>query len=118
MVFSILVTASPRGGPGAAAALRFARAALASGHQVRQVFFHGDGAVALVAAAPTAGEPDLAAGWAGLAAHHGFPLLACETALARRGLDGAPARGPVRPGTLGQFMVAVGESGRVMQFRD
>jgi tRNA 2-thiouridine synthesizing protein D len=118
MVFSILVTAPPRGGSGAASALRFARAALDAGHRLRQVFFHGDGVAALAAVDPPAGEPDLAADWARLAAEHGVPLLACETALARRGLDAVAVRGPVRPGTLGQFMVALGESGRLVQFRD
>lgn len=118
MVFSILVTAPSVGGSGAAAALRFARAALAAGHGVRQVFFHGDGVGALVAVDPPGGAPDLAAGWAELASAHGFPLLACETALARRGLDRVVAAGPVRPGTLGQFMVAVADAGRVVQFRD
>jgi tRNA 2-thiouridine synthesizing protein D len=118
MVFSILVTAAPVGGSGAAAALRFAGAALAAGHQVRQVFFHGDGVGELAAHGLGGAAPDLDAGWAALAATHGFPLLACETALARRGLDRLAATGAVRPGTLGQFMVALADAGRVVQFRD
>lgn len=118
MVFSILVTAPAVGGCGAAAALRFARAALAAGHRIRQVFFHADGVTAVAAHDLPGGGPDLAGGWAALAAAHGFPLLACETALARRGLDRLPAAGPVRPGTLGQFMVALDDADRVLQFRD
>lgn len=118
MVFSILVTAPPVGGSGAAAALRFAGAALAAGHRVRQVFFHGDGVGALAVHDVGGGAPDLGAAWAALAATHGFPLLACETALARRGLDRLAAVGPVKPGTLGQFMVALADADRVVQFRD
>lgn len=119
MVFSILVLSPPQGGSAAAAALRFARAALASGHAVRQVFFHAGGVAAAVRAELPAGEPDLDAAWATLAGAHGFPLLACETALARRGLDGA--RRPsavVRAGTLGQFMLALGDCDRLLQFVD
>lgn len=118
MVFSILVTAPPVGGSGAAAALRFARAALAAGHEVRQVFFHGDGVGAFAAHDTGGAGPDLGMAWAALAADHRVPLLACETALARRGLDRLPAAGPVRAGTLGQFMVALDDAGRVVQFRD
>jgi tRNA 2-thiouridine synthesizing protein D len=118
MVFSILVLSPPPGGS-AAAALRFVEAALAGGHVVRQVFFHAGGVAAAVGVDLPAGEPDLDAAWARLAGVHGFPLLACETALARRGLDAAlRPSAAVRAGTLGQFIVALGESDRLLEFVD
>jgi tRNA 2-thiouridine synthesizing protein D len=119
MVFSLLILAPPAGGSAVAGALRFAAAALDAGHQVRQVFFHGEGVGAVARADLPADEPDLDAAWARLAARGGFPLLACETALARRGLDAGSLRaGAVRAGTLGQFMLAMGESDRVLTFAD
>jgi tRNA 2-thiouridine synthesizing protein D len=119
MVISLLVLCSPASGQGASSALRFARAAVAAGHTLRQVFFHADGVMAVLAVEVPADEPDLGAGWAALAAAHGVPLLACETALARRGLDRpAVATGAVKIGTLGQFMLAVVDSDRVLTFAD
>lgn len=119
MVFSLLILAPPAGGSAVAGALRFATAALDAGHQVRQVFFHGEGAAAVARADLPADEPDLDAAWALLARRGGFPLLACQTALARRGLDvGGLRPAAVRTGTLGQFMLAVGESDRVLTFAD
>ncbi len=119
MVISLLVLCSPASGQGASSALRFAVAALAAGHTLRQVFFHADGVLAVPPVDVPADEPDLEAGWAALAAVHGVPLLACETALARRGLDRPGlATGAVRLGTLGQFMLAVAQSDRVLSFAD
>jgi tRNA 2-thiouridine synthesizing protein D len=119
MVFSLLILSPPAGGSAVAGALRFAAAALESGHQVRQVFFHGEGVAAVARADLPGDEPDLDGAWARLAERGGFPLLACETALVRRGLDVRGLRpGAVRVGTLGQFMLAVGESDRVLTFAD
>ena len=117
MVFSLLVLSAPTNGQGAAAALRFAQAALAAGHRLRQVFFHADAVAAAVHLEAPLDEPQLEAAWATIAQRHGVPLLACETALARRGLDavGIP-HGSVTPGTLGQFMLALGECDRVITF--
>jgi tRNA 2-thiouridine synthesizing protein D len=117
MVFSLLVLSAPTNGQGAAAALRFAQAALAAGHRLRQVFFHADAVAAAVRVEAPRDEPQFDAAWAALAPRHGVPLLACETALARRGLDAVGmAHGAVTPGTLGQFMLALGDCDRVISF--
>lgn len=118
MVFSILCTAAPAGDHAAAAALRFARAAVDCGHQLRQVFFYSDAVNIVCADPPGGGASELLADWCRFAAQHGVPLLACESALARRGLHLEQDNLPLRRGTLGQFMLAVGESERVVQFRD
>jgi sulfur relay protein TusD/DsrE len=113
--FVLFIAADPATRAAAATALRFATAALAAGHGVRQVFFHGDGAHALAPPEPRAGEPDVVGDWRRLAATHGFPLLACETAATRRGVI-ANGRG-ASAGTLGQLMMALGEEDtRLVEF--
>lgn len=115
MQFVLVVLGAPGGGGASASALRFARAALAAGHALRQVFFHGEGARA-AAAVDAAGAPAECAGWRELAAR-GVPLLACQTALSRRGLVADPGA-PVRPGSLGQLLAALPQDGRVITFAD
>ena len=117
MVFSLLVL-SPLGlGEAGVSALRFARAAVAQGHVLRQVFFHASGVAALNPPQAFADEPKTVAAWMRFAQQHEIPLLACETSAMRRGIE-PRGGGPVRVGTLGQFMVAVGESDRIMSFAD
>ena len=117
MVFSLIVMNAPWQGQAAQTAYRFARAALAAGHELRQVFFYGDGAQALVAGAKGADQPDLDRAWRELGEAHGVAILACITAAERRGV-GAGSRGAANPGTLGQLMLALGESDRVLTFAD
>jgi tRNA 2-thiouridine synthesizing protein D len=98
-------------------ALRFARAALAAGHRIRQVFCQGDGVAALAATEVPADELDVAAAWRQLASAQGFAILACATAAARRGWSGgAAAGGFAAPGTLGQLMAALTGDVRVVTF--
>lgn len=114
MPFVLLITAAPACRQAPLSALRFAEAALARGHAIRQVFFHGDGAFALAPPDPPADEPDVMSAWRRLAAAHGFPLLACESAAARRGVASS-GRGAVA-GTLGQLMVALEPGVRLIEF--
>jgi sulfur relay (sulfurtransferase) complex TusBCD TusD component (DsrE family) len=67
------------------------------------------------------GTADLDAAWRELGARHGVPILACTTAAERRGVEpaGADSRpGVARSGTLGQLMLALGDSDRVLTFAD
>ncbi len=114
MQFLLIVLGAPGSGAASASALRFARACLAAGHGVRQVFFHADGVHAAAPPEAVAGEPDLDAGWRTLAAA-GVPLLACSTAAARRGVVPLPAAA-VQPGSLSQLAAALAPGSRVITF--
>jgi tRNA 2-thiouridine synthesizing protein D len=129
MVFTLLVLNSPWQGQATQSAYRFANAALASGHQLRQVFFYGDGAAVLQGGGGAFAESVAGRAWEQLAVDHGVPLIACTSAAARRGIDragGAVAApgsaGGARPGltegTLGQLMIALPESERLLTFAD
>ena len=117
MVFSLIVLNAPWQGQAAQSAYRFAEAVLASGHELRQVFFYGDGALALTAGGRAADQPDLDEAWRGLAGRHGVSILACTTAGERRGVAASRA-GAAQPGTLGQLVVALAEADRVLTFAD
>ena len=114
MQFLLIVLGAPGSGAASASALRFAHAATAAGHVVRQVFFHADGVHAAAPPEAVAGETDLEAGWRELA-RTGIPLLACTTAMARRGVLPQSAAA-VRPGSLGQLSAALEPGSRVITF--
>jgi tRNA 2-thiouridine synthesizing protein D len=123
LVFTLIVLGSAAGGEAAVSAFRFAGAALSAGHHVRQVFFYGDGVAAVRRPEVPADEIDLEAGWRRLATTHGFPLIACATAAIRRGLlandeTEAVRHGVVHAGTLGQLMIALDETERLLSFYD
>src|SRR6187399_267617 len=99
MVFSLIVLNAPWQGQAAQSAYRFAEAVLAAGHELRQVFFYGDGAGALRPGVGPADGPGLDRAWRELGARHGVSILACTTAAERRGIEPAGA-GAARPGTL------------------
>jgi tRNA 2-thiouridine synthesizing protein D len=110
MRFSLFIQDSPEGGAAVASALGFAIAALAGGHALRQIFFHGDG---VRAARGAVADHDLRA-LVALAQQHEIPLLACSTWLERLGVI---ASGPVRAGSLGQWCDALDDVDRVVSFR-
>ena len=121
MVFTLIVLNAPWQGQAAQSAYRFAEAALSAGHELRQVFFYGDGAGALRPGVAAADRPDLDQAWRGLGARHGVSILACTAAAERRGIEQLGAGdglGAARPGTLGQLMLALGDSDRVLTFAD
>lgn len=116
--YSLLVMEGPTQGQAALSALRFAEAALARGHAIAQVFFYGEGTAALLRGQVPADEVDAVATFGELAERHGFPLRACSAAAERRGLDrlADDARSAVQPGTLGQLMVALDQTDRLVTF--
>ncbi|NIM70135.1 MAG: hypothetical protein GTN86_05250 [Xanthomonadales bacterium] len=115
----VVVNASPWGSSSAAAAFRFTHAAVEAGQQVVAVFFHGDGVYhALPGGMADDGLPDVHHQWRGLAQAHGFELLVCPAASARRG---APAvqqalAPPFRLAGLVELFSRVGSSDRVVGF--
>ena len=111
MRFSLFIQDSPESGAAVASALGFATAALAGGHALRQVFFHGDGVRCARLGAEL--DHDLRA-LAALARQHDVPMLACSTWLERLGIVAGDA---VRAGSLGQWCDALDEVDRVVSFR-
>jgi sulfur relay (sulfurtransferase) complex TusBCD TusD component (DsrE family) len=111
MRFSLFIQDSPASGAAVASALGFATAALAGGHVLRQIFFHGDG---VRCARPGADHDHDLRALLALARQHAVPLLACSTWLER--LD-VIADGPVVAGSLGQWCDALDDSDRVVSFR-
>lgn len=87
MQFTLVVYGAPHSTEGAATALRFARAALDSGHGIYRVFFYGDGIHnGSVLATPPQDEQDLLSQWQALQQAHQLDLTVCIAAAQRRGL--------------------------------
>ncbi len=87
VIFSLVVQAAPPVHQGAETAYRFARAALASGHRVRRVFFYADGVHAGNALLmPWQDAIDISSRWRLLADREGIDLVVCIGTAARRGL--------------------------------
>lgn len=126
--FALLIRGAPWTSDAPAAALRFARAALAAGHSVQCAFFHGDGAgIANRYATPPQDEDNIAAAWVEFAGRHGVPLTACVASAARRGimaageaqrleLGGATLRDGFELGGLGQLIQAMEGADRTVTF--
>lgn len=112
MRFALFVIDAPLDGPAGRSALAFARAVRAAGHELVMAFFHGEGVRAALAPADEAGRLTESE-WSALA-DAGVPLLACATALERRGL--VPASRAVKAGSLGQLMAALDRVDRVVTF--
>lgn len=88
MRFALVVLGAPYASEAGFSALRFARAALASGHGIYRVFFYADGVYCAQQGRPAAeGAPDLTAGWQAFAKQHAVELAVCVGASARRGIQ-------------------------------
>ena len=88
--FSLLLTQNPFAAQSFASALQFAKAALAAGYRIEQVFLYED---AVFAAAATIDLPtderSLAAELAKFCQQQQLPLLYCITAAEKRGVQAA-----------------------------
>ena len=128
MQLSLLIQGDPWTTDAPAAALKFARAAVAAGHGVRRAFFHGDAAsIANRGAMPPQDEENIAAAWVEFATRHDIPLTACIASAARRGvvdadaaerlgLAGATVRDGFELGGLGQMIEAMEGAERTVTF--
>lgn len=87
MIYSIHVLAPPYSHQANQTALQFCRAALRQGHQIKRVFFSGDGVnTATMLGVPPQDEMQLYQGWIELAELHGVELVVCISACLRRGI--------------------------------
>lgn len=114
----VLAVKSPAyGGQGAYLAYQFAEALLASGHQIRQIFFFQDGVSnGNGFTNPASDEVNLTERWAAFAQTHAIPLHLCISAAARRGVVEQNLATPFVLAGLGEFSKAVLEADRVMTF--
>lgn len=127
MIFSVHVLASPYSQQANSTALQFCRAVLQQGHQLKRVFFSGDGVLAAsTLAVPPQDEQHLYKGWQELAAQ-GVELVVCISACLRRGIvnESEAARYQVPAHNLhagfilaglGQLVDAALESDRLVTF--
>ncbi|ASF46441.1 sulfurtransferase complex subunit TusD [Methylovulum psychrotolerans] len=124
MKFVLQINSSPYQANAGRSACAFINAALAQGHQIRQVFFYHDGIYhALKYATPPDDEPAQTLQWQALAREHQIDLVVCISAAQRRGLlcadeawrqgkqDDDVAEG-FRIGGLGQLLAATLEADR------
>lgn len=87
MIFALNVLSPPYARQGALTALRFAQAAITSGHQVNRVFFSGDGVLnGSALGVPPQDEIDIYQRWQLLARNHGVELVLCISACLKRGM--------------------------------
>jgi len=97
-------------------ALRYAQAAVAQQHAIQQVFFYQAGVLHADSRAslPT-DEPDMTQAWINFSAEHQVPLVVCHTLGERLGV--AESMHPqFSSAGLTEFLVAVAESEKVVQF--
>ena len=111
----LIVNESPWGSTLANTALRFARAALEEGMNLRGVYFRGDGVYnALQGRATDSGAQDLSAAWSAIAGEHGVALMLCSAAATRRLPAAVP--GPYREAGLAELFEMMSLSDRVVAF--
>ena len=109
-------------------ALRFARAAVAAGHNISRVFFYQDGVYSgNTFAAPPQDEENVVEGWEQFTGEHGSELIVCVASALRRGIvdqgeaeryekSGANLNEPFQIAGLGQLIDAALEAGRLVTF--
>lgn len=121
--FSLYLTANPHSGQGHLTALKFAHAAIESGHRIVQVFFSGDAVLAGHRHNdPASDEPNPQALWQQLATSQGCELLLCSSACQKRGLsaDGEHANVAEKfvVAGLGSLIEIALQTDRLIQFPD
>ncbi|MDM3871698.1 sulfurtransferase complex subunit TusD [Porticoccus sp. W117] len=87
MKFSLIVLGAPGSHQAASSALRFANAALESGHQIYRVFFYNDGVHnGSQLLTPPQGEDNIREAWKSLGEKHGTRMTVCIASALRRGI--------------------------------
>lgn len=119
--FSLYLTANPFNGQGHLTALKFAHAAIESGHRIAQVFFSGDAVlVGHDANDPASDEPNPQALWQQLASAQQCELLLCSSACQKRGLSTDGERGNIAEkfavAGLGSLIETALQTDRLIQF--
>lgn len=128
MIFSLLVLGAPASDESAKTALRFAGAALQSGHSIYRVFFLDDGVnLANQLAVIPQDETDWRKSWQQLASAHQLDMVVCISSALKRGIvDATEASRYEKPASnladgfeisgLGQLVDATLHSDRVITF--
>jgi len=113
-----MVNSSPWGSSRSGAALRFVRAALSAEHEVRAIYFRGDGVYhALHGDQADPGAEDLSAAFAWLAQSGNIDLLLCSAALSRRfPRTDEPPPAPWQSAGLARWVGLLHEIDRVVSF--
>ncbi len=87
MKIALLIYGSAHNSQASYSALRFAKAAISSGHEIYRVFFYGDAVnTGNFLSTPPQDEFDLQTEWARLAESHDLDLVVCIAAALRRGV--------------------------------
>ena len=128
MRITLLIQGAPYASDAPRSALRFARAAVSSGHRIHRAFFYNDGVyIANAFATPPRDETDVAAQWIDFARSHDVDLTVCVAASLRRGivddreaeqyeLGGANLRDGFEIVGLGQMVEGMLEGDRTVTF--
>lgn len=87
MKFSLAIYAAPYAAEGSASAYRFARAAIAEGHEIYRLFFYSDGVHnANALATPPQDDAQLPQQWQILARENNIDVVVCIASALRRGV--------------------------------
>lgn len=87
MIFSVHVLAPPYSHQSNQTALRFCQAVLRQGHELKRVFFSGDGVLSASSlGVPPQDEVNLYQEWVKLQSEHHVELVVCISACLRRGM--------------------------------
>lgn len=128
MKYAIQINAAPYESQACENAFQFIKAALRRGHEIVRVFFYHDGVYnVLDGASPADQTPATLAHWPALAKEHGIDLVACVTALQKRGVlnpsdmepqnaVGTPVSEYFRVAGLGLWIDACLKADRVLVF--
>lgn len=119
MKFGLLINEGPYNHQAADSAYKFARAALAKGHEIRRVFFYNDGVNnATRLTEPPQDDRHIVNRWSKLAEEGGIDLVVCVAAGLRRGLVEDNLAPGFRISGLGQLVEAGIEADRLVVFGD
>ena len=119
MTFTLLILTSPYTHQATYAAYRFAQAAVAVGHTVRQAFFYSDGAAAAGVSITSGDEIDVMKEWQRFAAQEKIELIICETAMNRRAVGRSSVesdKNHLKLGSLSELLSASIASDRTLTF--
>lgn len=86
MNYALVILGAPCSSQANQTAFRFARAALAAGHQIYRIFFYQDGVYCSSGLAAANDETNLVAHWQALQSQYNLDLVVCVGAGMRRGL--------------------------------
>lgn len=117
MQYVLAVKGEVYGSQAAYLAYQFAEQLLASGHEIRQIFFFQNGVSnANVLVNPASDEVNLVEHWKKLAENHRLSLHLCISAAQRRGIVEENLAKPFILAGLGEFSQAVLKADRLLTF--